>query len=70
MTGHFGGFGPGLRRPQQSGPLVDAMEDQHHAVRTRLLQVSKALKPWRDSASAGGASPGSVDATSPRFARG
>ena len=40
------------RCPQESGPLVDVMEDLHNVVRTRLLQVSKALQPWRDSASA------------------
>jgi hypothetical protein len=51
------------RCPQECGPLVDVMEDQHHAIRTRLLQVSKALKPWRDSASAraGGALAGAID---------
>jgi hypothetical protein len=39
------------------------MEDQHHAVRTRLLQVSKAMQPWRDSASARarGALAGAID---------
>ena len=40
------------RCPQECRSLVDVMEDQHHAIRTRLLQVSKALPPWRDSASA------------------
>jgi hemerythrin-like domain-containing protein len=40
------------RCPQECGPLVDVMEDQHHAIHTCLLQVSKALQPWRDSASA------------------
>jgi hemerythrin-like domain-containing protein len=51
------------RCPQQSGPLVDVMEDQHHAVRARLLQVSQALQPWRDSASAraGGALASAID---------
>jgi hypothetical protein len=51
------------RCPQQCGPLVDVMEDQRHAIRTRLLQVSKALPPWRDSASAraGGALAGAID---------
>jgi hypothetical protein len=36
----------------ECGPLVDVMEDQHHAIHTCLLQVSKALQSWRDSASA------------------
>jgi hemerythrin-like domain-containing protein len=51
------------RCPRQSGLLVDVMEDQHHAVRTRLLQVSKVLQPWRDTASAraGGALAGAID---------
>lgn len=40
------------RCPQESGPLVDVLEDQHHAIHTRLLRVSKALQPWRNSASA------------------
>jgi hypothetical protein len=39
------------RCAQECGPLVDVIEDQHHAIRTCLLQVSKALQPWRDSAS-------------------
>ena len=55
---------PRLReRCPQSAPLVDVMEDQHHAVRARLLQVSKALQPWRDSASAraGGALASAID---------
>jgi hypothetical protein len=45
---------PRLREscPEESGPLVDDMQDQHHAISTCLLQVSKALQPWRDSASA------------------
>jgi len=51
------------RCPRESGPLVDVMEDQHHAVRTRLLQVSKVLQPWRGSASARarGALAGAID---------
>ena len=51
------------RCPRESGPLVDVMEDQHHAIHARLLQVSKALQPWRDSASAraGGALAGAID---------
>lgn len=51
------------RCPQQSGPLVDVMEDHYHAIRTHLLQVSKALQPWRDSASARaqGALAGAID---------
>jgi hemerythrin-like domain-containing protein len=45
---------PRLRKrcTQECGPLVDVMEDQHRAVHTCLLQVRKALQPWRDSASA------------------
>lgn len=39
------------RCPEECGPL-DVMEDQHHALHTCLLQVSGALPPWRDSASA------------------
>src|SRR6201987_4535836 len=34
------------RCPQESRSLVDVVEDRHYAVRTRLLRVSKALKPW------------------------
>ena len=51
------------RCPQESGPVVDVIEEQRHAVRTRLLQVSKALQPWRDSASARarGALAGAID---------
>jgi hemerythrin-like domain-containing protein len=51
------------RCPQECGPLVDVMEDQHHATHTCLLQVSKALQPWRDSASAraGGTLAGAID---------
>jgi hemerythrin-like domain-containing protein len=40
------------RCAQECGPLVDVMTDQHHAIHTCLLQVSTALQPWRDSASA------------------
>src|SRR6201993_3861199 len=40
------------RCAQEWGPLVDVIEDQHHAIHTCLLQVSRALQPWRDSASA------------------
>jgi hypothetical protein len=51
------------RCPQQCGPLVDVMEDQRHTIHTCLLQVSKALPPWRDSASARarGALAGAID---------
>ena len=51
------------RCPQECGPLVDVMEDQRHTIHTRLLQVSKALPPWRDSASARarGALAGAID---------
>jgi hypothetical protein len=40
------------RCAQECGPLVDVMEDQHHAIHTCLLQVSRAVQPWRNSASA------------------
>lgn len=40
------------RCPEKCGSLADVMEDQHHTVRRCLLQVSNALQPWRDSASA------------------
>jgi Hemerythrin HHE cation binding domain len=45
---------PRLRKrcAQECGPLVDVIEDQHHAIHTCLLQVSKALQPWHNSASA------------------
>jgi Hemerythrin HHE cation binding domain len=49
---------PRERCPEESGPLAGVMEDQHHAIRTRLLQVSKALQPWRDGASARAGGPG------------
>jgi hypothetical protein len=51
------------RCPQECGPLIDVMEDQRHAIHTCLLQVSKALSPWRDSASARarGALAGAID---------
>jgi hemerythrin-like domain-containing protein len=51
------------RCPQECRSLVGVMEDQHHAIRTCLLQVSKALQPWRDSASARarGALAGAID---------
>ena len=58
LSQHHGGedrhIWPRLRErcPEESGPLIDVMEDQHHAVRTGLLQVSKALQPWRGRASA------------------
>jgi hemerythrin-like domain-containing protein len=37
---------------EECASLVDVMEDQHHAIHTCLLQVSKAAESWRDSASA------------------
>jgi Hemerythrin HHE cation binding domain len=40
------------RCPQEYGPLADVIESQQQAIRTCLRQVSKALQPWRDSASA------------------
>jgi hemerythrin-like domain-containing protein len=51
------------RCPKECGPLVDVMEDQRHAIRSCLLQVSTALPPWRDSASARarGALAGAID---------
>jgi hypothetical protein len=41
------------RCPEECAPLVDVMENQHHAIDTRLLQATKAAQAWRDSASAG-----------------
>jgi hypothetical protein len=51
------------RCPRECGPLIEVIEEQRHAVRTRLLQVSNALQPWRDSASARarGALAGAID---------
>jgi hemerythrin-like domain-containing protein len=51
------------RCPEECASIVDIMEDQHHAIHTCLLQVSKALRPWRDSASAraGGTLAGAID---------
>jgi hemerythrin-like domain-containing protein len=51
------------RCSEECGPLVDVMEDQHHAVHTCLLQVSRALQSWRESASAraGGVLAGAID---------
>jgi Hemerythrin HHE cation binding domain len=40
------------RCPEECGPLTGVMEDQHHAIHTCLLQVTSALQPWRDGASA------------------
>jgi hypothetical protein len=40
------------RCPEECGSLIDVMQDQHHAIHKCLRQVSKALQPWRDSASA------------------
>jgi hypothetical protein len=51
------------RCPQEWGSLVDVMEDQRHTIYTCLLQVRRALPPWRDSASARarGALAGAID---------
>jgi hemerythrin-like domain-containing protein len=51
------------RCPEECGSLVDVMEDQHHAIRTCLLEVSKALQRWRDSAlaRAGSSLAGAID---------
>ena len=40
------------RCPEECGSLADVMEDQRHIIHRCLLQVSNALQPWRDSASA------------------
>ena len=40
------------RCPKECAPLADAVEAQHHAIRTCLLQVTEAEQAWRDSASA------------------
>jgi hypothetical protein len=69
LSQHHAGEGrhiwPRLRErcPQQCGPLIDVMEDQRHAIHACLLQVSKALPPWRDSTSAHarGALAGAID---------
>jgi hypothetical protein len=58
LSQHHGGedryIWPRLRErcPEECGPLADVVEGQHHAIYACLLQVSKALQPWRDSASA------------------
>lgn len=41
------------RCPEECAPLVDIMEEQHHAIHTRLQQATEAVQAWRDSASAG-----------------
>jgi hemerythrin-like domain-containing protein len=40
------------RCPEQCASIAWVMEDQHHAIHTVLLQVTKAVLAWRDSASA------------------
>ena len=40
------------RCPDDCAPLVDVMEDQHHAIHNGLLQVAQAGQAWRDSAAA------------------
>jgi hemerythrin-like domain-containing protein len=40
------------RCPDDCAPLVDVMEDQHHAIHHGLLQVAQAGDAWRDSAAA------------------
>jgi hypothetical protein len=51
------------RCPRECGPLASVIEDQRHAIDACLLQVSTALPPWRDSASAraAGALAGAID---------
>jgi len=41
------------RCPGECALLVDVMEDQHHAIHTRLQHATDAVEAWRDSASAG-----------------
>lgn len=41
------------RCPEECAPLVEVMEDQHHAIHTRLLQATEAARAWRGDASAG-----------------
>ena len=45
---------PRLRQrcPEKCAPIVEVMEDQHHAIHTCLLQVNEAAKASRQSASA------------------
>ena len=51
------------RCPEECGSLADVLEDQRHTIHTCLLQVGRALQPWRDSASAraGGTLAGAID---------
>jgi hemerythrin HHE cation binding domain-containing protein len=41
------------RCPAECAPLVEVMEEQHHAIHNRLLQATKAAQAWRVGASAG-----------------
>jgi hypothetical protein len=40
------------RCPDQCAPLIDVMEDQHHAIHAALLQVIGAAQAWRGTPSA------------------
>jgi Hemerythrin HHE cation binding domain len=55
------------RCPEECALLVDVMEDQHHAIHTRLQQATEAVQAWRDSGSAGrrNALPDAVDSLIP-----
>src|SRR5215469_11180831 len=45
---------PHLRKrcPDQCAPLIDVMEDQHHAIHAALAQVTQRARTWRGSPSA------------------
>ena len=51
------------RCPDDCAPLVDVMEDQHHAIHNGLLQVALAGQAWRDrgAADARDARAGAID---------
>jgi len=40
------------RCPEECGPLVEVMEDQHEAIHNHLAQVKKTAESWRETTSA------------------